>query len=722
MSNTWVFEILRNFLASIDKIVYWVLEHLVTLFDSLASFQLFNTDIVELFAQRIYFLISIIMIMKISFSIIKYIINPDEFGNQERGMGKVIQNVIISLCLLVSVQWIFEKSYELQDKIVESNIIPKVILGVEMDDNASENNGIGSERQEHLKKIIPFKLLSPFVTFNVNGSTGITYSNGDYYCGGKARFEGGTNTVTDEFMKCVSERALDNTKIQVYHNGVPMDCTNDENLCKTGGLYQNAYANYDYNLLLEIVAHKTTNDVFIMDYKFLISTVVGIFALVMYFNFCLDLGIRIVKFGFFQLVAPIPILSMIDPKSSKGGMFSKWVKQCFNTYIGLFIRIAAVNFVIFIIEILTRPDVLSNLQDANQSSPFAMIVIIFGALMFAKELPQLVSDLTGIDLKGNFNMNPFKRIPGLNVANKLGGAALTGAIGGIGGAVAAGIATGKNGKNVGSIIGSSMMGLGRGMFGGMKAGYGSGLKGAAGATSKTVSGIGNRYTKYGSSTLGGRLGTSIRTGLGLNSEADDIDNEIKILEDYAKFKGQMKAQADFDTHDLLDVANNNIDTGNGQGGLSDILGAEGSSDLEIRRAAQKGVKGLKEYYEDLQNSGTATAQQITRARTALETAQKYVITHADDGVLGNYVDDGNGNISFQSDNNRAVAAIKKQASSYASRYSGSSDVMRKAATATTYKDINEATIAAQTEAITKRDASYNRAVANRDAVRDTRGK
>lgn len=41
------------------------------------------------------------MIFKVSFSIIKYIINPDTFSDKEKGMGKVIQNVILVLVSLV---------------------------------------------------------------------------------------------------------------------------------------------------------------------------------------------------------------------------------------------------------------------------------------------------------------------------------------------------------------------------------------------------------------------------------------------------------------------------------------------------------------------------------------------------------------------------------------------------------------------------------------------
>ena len=71
--NTWVFEVLRSFLSFVDKIVYWLIEQLVILFDSLASFgSLFDDNAIKTLSSRIFFLISIIMISKVSFSIIQY--------------------------------------------------------------------------------------------------------------------------------------------------------------------------------------------------------------------------------------------------------------------------------------------------------------------------------------------------------------------------------------------------------------------------------------------------------------------------------------------------------------------------------------------------------------------------------------------------------------------------------------------------------------------------
>lgn len=720
--NTWVFEVLRSFLSFVDKIVYWLIEQLVILFDSLASFgSLFDDNAIKTLSSRIFFLISIIMISKVSFSIIQYIINPDMFSNQEKGMGKVIQSILISLVLLVSIQWIFVQAYKFQEKLISSQIIPKLILGIDVDGSG----GVSQESQTKNKRIIPFQLLSPFIQFNVSEIGNIKYVDGDYTCNGINRLNT-EGKVDNEFAKCISSLSTADL-VQTYAaDGTPHQCAVETNkwLCQTGGLYQSAYIHTSYETLLETVTAKTKNDVFIIDYKFIASTAAGIFVVLMYFNFCLDLGLRVVKFGFLQLIAPIPILSMIDPKSAKSGMMSKWTKQCVNTYLGLFIRVAAVSFVIFILDIIMKPDNFGSFKDA---SPFAVLAVLFGALMFAKDLPKLISDLTGIDLKGDFKMNPLKRIPGaeqaLKIGGKLGGAALAGAVGGIGGGFAAGMARGLNSDaGAGKIAGSTVMGMLRGTFGGLKSGYGTGLKPELlGKHRENMAGISGRYAAYGDSTLSGRMAASFQTKFNQPTQADQIESDIKVLEDYAKFKGQMKDQADFDTHDLVDVFDHSGIK------IDEELGA-GGNDADIRNAAQRGVKGLKEYYENLQHSGTASAEQIKNARDAYENAQKFVISHADDGVLGryatdskgNYLQDSNGNFIFESDTNSAVSSIKQTAKRYASRNSSHSDVMKAAASANTYEEINNATIAAQNEVISKKDATYDQAVANRDAVNATK--
>ena len=453
MNFTWLWDIFRTILSLIDTLVYWLIELLISLFDQLANVRLFSDDVLKVFASRIYFLVSIVMVFKVSFSIIQYIINPDSISNNERGMGKLIQSVLLSLVCLVGVNYVFNFAYDLQNTILKSHIIEKLILGVD--------EGLTANQQADVKSKIPYSLLTSFVRPNVNEVDLFGYDSdiGTYYCVTDSnyrnnkdqwiymyKYDSTSSTVDDE-----TNYVLTNYNEQFgncIENGAGNNSSNNRTF-KTkdgeisGKMYNYATQTNNYDLLLKLVNDKYKSETYIFEYKFIISTVAGVFVGIMYLNFCIDLAIRVSKFGFLQLIAPIPILSMIDPKSAKNGMMSKWVKNCINTYLGLFIRIAAVSFVIFIVNIIFT----TNITDSGSGMEvgiFIKIVILFGGLLFAKEIPKLITDLTGIDMKGDFKMNPFSRIPGAKI-----GGALAGGIAGIGGSF-----IGGGLKTVGSALGS----------------------------------------------------------------------------------------------------------------------------------------------------------------------------------------------------------------------------------------------------------------------------
>lgn len=447
----WLTDIVRTFLSLFDRMVYWFIGLLISLFDQLATVQLFDDNIIGEFSKRIFFLVSVVMIFKVSFSIVKYIINPDTFSDKERGMGKVIQNVILVLVCLAGIGQVFTWAYDLQNRILSNHVIEKVILGVD--------NGVTEEEQINSKNRIPFNLLSAFITPNTTEIPEFSYDSdvGVYVCNnsismynvigdGRTSYNGDNgDSWTCNTGKCATGFGGCLNTISSEKPQSKKVVTTDKRTIvgSTGEMFNEAYHSYNYALLLDLINDRYNDStIYLFEYKYIISTVAGIFVAIMYLNFCIDLAVRAVKFGFLQLIAPIPIISMIDPKSSKSGMMSKWVKNCMNTYLGLFIRIAVVNFVVYIVNLVFSNKVAI---PGGEVGVFVQIVILFGALMFAKQAPKLLSDLTGIDLKGDFKMNPFSRITSVPVVGnvaKAGGAIAGGIVGAGAGLVGGAFATG----------------------------------------------------------------------------------------------------------------------------------------------------------------------------------------------------------------------------------------------------------------------------------------
>ena len=126
----------------------------------------------------------------------------------------------------------------------------------------------------------------------------------------------------------------------------------------------------------------------------------------------MDVAVRSLKLAFFQLIAPIPILSYIDPKSGKDGLFKKWYEMCFKTFLSLFIRLLALYFAVYVISKVADMQ-LVDLIDGSYVGGWNLLTvfIIIGALMFAKQLPEILKGL-GIKLDGDgkFTLNPLRKM------------------------------------------------------------------------------------------------------------------------------------------------------------------------------------------------------------------------------------------------------------------------------------------------------------------------
>ena len=380
--GTWFLGIIRGLFAAIDKVVIWLIESLYDLIFQISSVQIFDNASLAAFANRITVILSIFMIFKLSLSFLNYIVNPDAMTDKSKGFSKLIQNIAVALVLLVSYQFLFDKAMELQQKIVDNNTIPKLIIG-----------SVGKNVKN--SSTISFPLFSAFVVPNND----ILYGNDEYLtgCRSYSRYiEGSKPSATCDLVKAgyTDNVATDNSTVGTNTN-TQMDYIVEHQ---------------DTNALLDFLLRIKKGDIFAFDYKFIISTICGAFAALVLLSFCMDVAVRIIKLYFLRLIAPIPIISYIDPIKGEG-IFKKWLSNVGKTYADLFIRLVAIFFAIFIIQQVSVN--MGNLKDFNGNpieNPLVMLFIIIGALMFAKQFPKLIQDITGINLDGKMQLNPFKKI------------------------------------------------------------------------------------------------------------------------------------------------------------------------------------------------------------------------------------------------------------------------------------------------------------------------
>jgi hypothetical protein len=127
-----------------------------------------------------------------------------------------------------------------------------------------------------------------------------------------------------------------------------------------------------------------------VSYFALVSTAAGFFLLWSFIKMCIDVAYRAIKLYALRMIAPIAIISYIDPKSGKSGVFSKWLAECAKTYVSLFVRI----FVFAIASvILNEIDITSAGDDFAQRIFFMLAVVAF-----LKSAPKFIDGILGTEL------------------------------------------------------------------------------------------------------------------------------------------------------------------------------------------------------------------------------------------------------------------------------------------------------------------------------------
>lgn len=134
----------------------------------------------------------------------------------------------------------------------------------------------------------------------------------------------------------------------------------------------------------------------------ILGALCGIFLIYVIFSFCLDMGLRVVKLAFYQIISPIPIMMRIIP--NKKSVFDNWVKATLATYLEVFIRI----FIMYLIAFLVA-NIINNILNFEDLGLFGIIIVLMGIFAFAKQAPKLIGDMIGIK-SGNFKLGIRQKI------------------------------------------------------------------------------------------------------------------------------------------------------------------------------------------------------------------------------------------------------------------------------------------------------------------------
>ena len=394
----WLETIFRTLLFWLDSIVYKFIPTVYNLLVNIAETSIFSEDVFTLFSNRIYTLLGVFMLFKVSFSILTYIVDPDAFTDKNKGFGKLISNIIMTLALLIFTPYIFTYAMELQGIILKDNLIGKLF----------STNGVNTTVVADPGNTMAYETFKAFYYFDVDRYKFNFYEEGD-------------PGYTSQCVKAVAS----NINFDCVKSIEGIDDDTLERL-KKNLTYSHHTSSINVYMDVGIAIMRDSNDDYVMTYTSVFSTLTGVVMILLLIVFCFDIAVRSVKLGFLRMLAPVPIISRIDPKKGKE-VFDKWVKTCMSTYFDLFIRLLAIYFAIFVITQiidLRFVDAVTG-QEIGQVNPFVKVFIILGALLFAKQLPKLIENLTGMKMDGKFTLNPMSKlreVPGVEkVASTLGG-------------------------------------------------------------------------------------------------------------------------------------------------------------------------------------------------------------------------------------------------------------------------------------------------------------
>lgn len=496
----WIFRPFFSLLLYIDGVVYSLVAYSYKVFMLMAQL---NFNVVYAWVapliDRIKAIIMVLIMFKLGYSLIQYMINPDRLSDKTIGGAALIKNIAWCSILLISYTFIFSVMNELSLLIIG---VPK---GYEF---------------TTLKEIAD-----------------ITSNDGAEADGGLiSRFIFGTQAkdVGDFGMY------LATTTLQVFLHGKD----NQNSLAET--IYAKQLANSENGNINTFDLTKITDVVSELDktveYKFpILSTVMAIYLIWSIVKLSIEIGVRMFKLIVLQIMAPVAIISIID-KGFEAKPWKAFINTYWKTWVDAFIRVASLFLVTaFISKFWTDRSAL--FPDIDGFTRYiVLIIVIIAAYRFAQLLPKFIDGIFGSALSENSSKGFGK---------------VLGGIAGFGLGAVGGLATGLAAKNgLGGILSNTIGGAFGGAASGSKgknvADFFKGQKGnistRAGIANENAQwkgkgGVAGKWANQAAGALGltalhnGNVDRSIEAAMkgdknnkGFDERAEEIDEQIKNAE------------------------------------------------------------------------------------------------------------------------------------------------------------------------------------------------
>lgn len=389
-------DIIRLLFSTLDRPAYALLSVIYELFFNVASADLFSNEMIMMFYKRVQIVLGVYMMFQLAMTILRGIVNPDNF---EKDSSSLIQRIIVALVLFVLLMPIstgggneFEKQvnnngiifgtlYSLQHRILANNTIGRLVLGTNDSDITFGNTAVeGDTELKKSARIFTSTILKGFYRINLVPEDQRVNRN-----------DGKDPAVYNDNRVC---KDIDDGILDAYKR---VDAEPGEILDLVTATCDSDAAPSFLNGLRTGFQKLTGGTKYIFTYTPVVSTITAIVFIFILLSFTIDVAVRAVKLAVLRLIAPIPIISYMNPQAGKDSAFNAWVKTLTSTYLDLFIRLASVYFVIFLIQDMIVNGVsISTTAGNGFLHVLSMIIIWIGLFIFAKQAPKFIKQVLGL--------------------------------------------------------------------------------------------------------------------------------------------------------------------------------------------------------------------------------------------------------------------------------------------------------------------------------------
>lgn len=357
--------------------IYHVIALIFQLFLILSTGTIVDSSTYQVLLSNIYVLLGVFLLFFVAFAFLKGMIDADDKKTTE-STKKTIINFVTSFVMIALLPTVFAFLFDLQTSIItRQNTIGKLF-------------GYGSSSEGTTTVSVPEEIKVGSYQMVNSVMNAFLYVNPDE----NSDISSCANVQTSSDLHNCEANVCSSDKMNFVNFDAEDSCGENKHSFNNTVAYVNQTGKFSsYRIFGEEIADGK------VEFNFILALIGGIIVGYVAFSFCFDMALRMVKLAYYQIIAPIPIFMRIMPNSNMSGTFNTWTKKTLSCYFEVFVRVLVFYFAIYLVNSMMDSSLMANITDMAGwfMSLLAKAFIIMGIVMFMKQAPKLISEITGID-------------------------------------------------------------------------------------------------------------------------------------------------------------------------------------------------------------------------------------------------------------------------------------------------------------------------------------